>query len=69
MVTKKWGPTEKGRRDDKVDEHGKNNRNCVVVTQDQGLIKRCKTQGIKVIGLEMDDLTKIVDQILRKDYS
>jgi hypothetical protein len=43
-VTKKWGPTKEGRHDDKVIEHGRDNSNCVVVTQDQGLIKRCKTR-------------------------
>lgn len=68
-VTKKWGSTKEGRHDDKVIEYGKNNSNCIVVTQDQGLIKRCKTQGIKVIGLEMDDLAKLVNQVLQKDYS
>ena len=67
-VTKKWGPTKEGRHDDKVVEYGKNNRNCVVVTQDQELIERCEAQGIKVIGLKMDDLAKLVDQILRKDF-
>ena len=67
-VTKLWGPTKEGRHDDKVIEHGQNNKNCVVVTQDKGLIKRCKAQKIKVIGLEMDDLAKIVNDILRKDY-
>lgn len=68
-VTKKWGSTKEGRYDDKVVEHGKNNSNCIVVTQDQELIKRCRTQGVKVIGLEMDDLAKLVNQVLQKDYS
>lgn len=67
-VTKLWGPTKEGRHDDKVIEHGQSNKNCVVVTQDQGLIKRCENLGIKVIGLEMDDLARMVDQILQKDY-
>jgi len=66
-VTKLFGPKQEDRSDDKVVGHAKQNTNCVVVTQDQGLIKRCKVQGIKVIGLEMDDLAKIVDQALRKE--
>ena len=68
-VTKLFGTTESDRKDDKIIEHAKNNRNTVVVTQDQGLTKRCRSLGINVVGIEMDNLAKMVDKELREKFS
>ncbi|MGC1709847.1 MAG: hypothetical protein WA799_08630 [Nitrosotalea sp.] len=45
-VTKLFGSKKEDRSDDKVIGYAKNNKNCVVVTQDHGLIKRCKAQEV-----------------------
>ena len=42
---------------------------CIVVSQDHDLIRRCRTLGIKVVGLEMDDLAKLVNEMLKKEFS
>jgi len=65
-VTELFGSTQDDRKDNNVITYAQNNDNCIVVTQDHGLIRRCRAIGIEVIGLEMDDLAKMVDQILRK---
>lgn len=67
-VTKKFGATKEGRNDDKIVEYGKNNKNCVLVTWDSKLKKRCRALGIKFVDLEMTDIAKMVNESLRKDY-
>ncbi len=67
-VTKKFGPTKEGRHDDKIIEYGKNNKDCIVVTWDGKLKKRCRALGIKFVDLEMSDIAAMVDKSLRKDY-
>lgn len=65
-VTGVYGPTEEGRRDEKIIEFAEKNKNCVVVTQDQQLEKRLENLGIDVICIQMRDLAKIVDETLHK---
>ncbi|MEM4253604.1 MAG: hypothetical protein QXE84_08785 [Candidatus Nitrosotenuis sp.] len=67
-VTKKFGATKEGRNDDKIVEYGENNKNCVVVTWDGKLKKRCKACRIKFIDLEMTDIAVMVDKMLHKEY-
>jgi rRNA-processing protein FCF1 len=66
-VTKKFGASKEGRNDDKIVEHAKNNKNCVVVTLDGKLKKRLRAQGIKFVDLEMADMAIMVDKMLRKE--
>lgn len=68
-VTKLFGKTALDRKDDKIIEYAKNNRNTVVITQDQGLIMRCRALGIDVVGIEMDSLARIVDKELQERFS
>jgi hypothetical protein len=68
-VTKKFGATKEGRNDDKIVEYGKNNKNCVLVTFDGKLKKRCRALGIKFVDLELTDIAAMVDKLLRKDYN
>jgi len=68
-VTELFGSSEADRKYDKIIEYAKKNRETVVITQDQGLIKRCRALGIDVVGIEMDSLAKIVDKELREKFS
>ena len=68
-VTKLFGDSEDARKDQNVITYAKSNKNCIVVSQDHDLIRRCRTLGIKVVGLEMDDLAKLVNEILKKEFS
>ena len=67
-VTELFGSTEADRKDDKIIEYAKKNRETVVITQDQGLIKRCRGLGIDVVGIEMGSIAKNVDEELRKKF-
>lgn len=67
-VTKKFGASKEGRNDDKIIEYTQNNKDCIVVTWDGKLKKRCRGLGIKYVDLEMVDIANMVDKILRKDY-
>ena len=40
----------------------------MVITQDQGLIKRCIDLGIDVVQIDMDDLAQIADDELSKRF-
>ena len=53
---------------DKIIDYAKNNRKIVVITQDQGLIKRCIDLGIDVVQIDMDDLAQIADDELSKRF-
>ena len=67
-VTDLFGPTELYREYDKIIDYAKNNRKIVVITQDQGLIKRCIDLGIDVVQIDMDDLAQIADDELSKRF-
>lgn len=67
-VTKLLGVSKEKRNDDKVIEYGKNHKNCIIVTQDQNLMKRCDVLNLKYVGVEMGDLAKIVNQSLEEKY-
>jgi len=65
-VTGVYGPTVEGRIDEKVIEFAEENKNCVIVTQDQGLADRLENLGKDVICIQMKDLAKTVNEILQK---
>lgn len=67
-ITGVYGPTEKGRHDDNVMKYAKENKDSIVITQDQQLVERLKNQGHNVIGIGMSDLARQVNETLKKDY-
>ena len=68
-VTGVYGSSTKDRRDDNVMDYAEKNKNSIIVTPDKQLISRLKNKGHSVFGLEMPDLARKVDEILKKEYS
>jgi len=67
-VTEVYGPTPEGRRDDNIMAYAESNKNSIVVSQDQKLIKRLQNKGLKVVGIDMADLARQVNETLKKDF-
>jgi len=68
-VTEVYGPSTKDRHDDNVMAYAEANKDSIIVTQDQELVKRLKNKGRNVIGIDMSDLARQVDETLRNDFS
>jgi len=67
-ITGVYGPSTKDRHDDNVMTYAEENKDSIIVTQDQELVKRLKNKGHKVIGIDMSDLARQVNETLKKDY-
>ena len=64
-VTEIYGSTEEGRSDDNIMKYAEERNDAVIITQDKELVKRLENKGHEVIGLDMANLAKLVDDILK----
>jgi len=62
-VTKELGDSKEARSDDNILKHAQKT-NCVVVTDDDGLVQRLRAANLKVITIETKDRAMIIDKKL-----
>ena len=67
-ITGVYGSSTKDRHDDNVMAYAEANKDSIIITQDQELVKRLKNKGHNVIGIDMSDLARQVNETLKKDY-
>lgn len=68
-MTEVYGSTTKDRHDDNVMKYAEENKDAVIVTQDQELVERLKNKEHKVIGIGMSELARQVNETLKRKFS
>jgi len=68
-VTKEFGDSPEARSDENIFRYAKENKKCVVVTDDDDLVQRLKAEDLHVITIETADRAQIVHEKLKKKLS